>query len=248
MPANRDIRDKYREVIVALARKHGAVASGFEIPRDASLAQCIGYARRFVVGGAHDEPHYRYDRYMRVLQSTYRQHPIHADKVVHIDIGSGPGLFTWVVKDYLRNNLDVRSDLCGYDHAIHMVGLANTIWNLLEEDAIYSCHDDICELISNVEAVADDRCHMLVTLGHVLVQTVDDDSAVGNFARIVATCARIANCLLVAVDAQTGDRPEGFRRACDQLSAALDRRGLTFGIPVMGRSDLAVDVRRASWA
>ena len=243
MPANRDIRDRYTEIIGHLVREHGSAVSGYEISKDATLAQCIGYARRFVVGGARDEPHYRYDRYMRVLQSACRWQPIHAGTVVHVDIGCGPGLFTWVVRDYFRANLPVHVELYGYDHAICMVELATSIWDLLEENANYSCHHDLCELISDVKPVVADACRVLITLGHVLVQTVDDNSAVDDFARIIAMCARIANCLLVAVDAQTGDRPEDFRRAHDQLQAALEQRGLTCSIPVMGRSDMVMSVR-----
>ena len=90
MPTNHDIRERYTEAIRALAKVYGAVPSGYEIPQDATLAQCIGYAQRFIVGRARDEPHYRYNRYMRALEWALRQDPAKGGTVIHVDIGCGP--------------------------------------------------------------------------------------------------------------------------------------------------------------
>ena len=242
MPTNRDIRGRYTEIIGYLAKEHGAAASGYEISKDANLVQCIGYARRFIVGRANDEPHYRYDRYMRVLNSALRRDPVNTGTVVHVDIGCGPGLFTWVVRDYFRARPQIEVDLYGYDHSKEMIRLADYIWDRLEEDVDYMCFHKTKDLLTQIPQIITAPFCMLITLGHVLVQTVDDDSALSNFARIIAKCAPMTNCLVVAVDAQTGNRPDQFRRACDKLEAALTRRGLTVGIPAMGRSDMVTSV------
>ena len=248
MPANRDIRDRYTEIIGHLVREHGSAVSGYEISKDAPLAQCIGYARRFIVGRANDEPHYRYNRYMDLLKPALRQQSAIAGRMVHVDIGCGPGLFMWVVRDCFRPSSKIDVEYYGYDHAKDMARLAKIIWNRLEEGVRYSFYHSIRDLESNMELATADRRNVLVTLGHVLVQTVDNDSALDDFARIIAKCARMANCLVIAVDARTGERPMDFRRALGKLKASLERRGLTISVPPVGASDAVTSVRRTSWA
>ena len=248
MPTNHDIRERYIEAIRALAKVYGAVPSGYEIPQDATLAQCIGYAQLFIVGRARDEPHYRYNRYMRALEWALRQDPAKGGTVIHVDIGCGPGLFTWVVRDYFRDSSEIHVELYGYDHSVRMVELAYAIWNRFDEGMSHSLHHTIPNLLTSVSSVTSDRSRILVTLGHVLVQTVDDDSAISDFARIIAKLAPMANCQLMAVDAQTGSRPDDFHRACSKLSAALERLGLIVGTPSIGRSDMVTSVRVAGRA
>ena len=153
MPTSRDIRDQYRDIIGSLAREHGAAASGYEISRDATLAACIGYSRRFIVGRANDEPHYRYGRYMRVLSSALRRNPVNTGTVVHVDIGCGPGLFTWVVRDYFRASPKIEVDLYGYDHSKEMVRLADYIWERLEEDVDYMCFHKTKDLLAQLSQI-----------------------------------------------------------------------------------------------
>ena len=243
MPTSRDIRGKYREIIRSLAIEHRVVSFDYEVPEDATLSQCIGYANQYVVGLAGSRPHYRYDRYMRVLESMFQQHPVRRGTIVHVDIGCGPGLFTWVVRDHLRDMPNVSVDFYGYDHAQQMVSLARSIWRLLEEGTDYLAYYNIRNLLSSIPRACGDRCTILVTLGHVLIQTVENDSAIGDFARIIAMCAGMANCLVVAVDARSRDRPQELRRACNKLDAALQRCGLTIHIAPMGWSHMVTNVR-----
>ena len=243
MPKRRDIRDRYTKIIGELAREHGSEVSGYEISEDATLAQCIGYAQRFIVGRARDEPHYRYDRYMRVLRSALPQQLSKTRTLIHIDIGCGPGLFTWVVRDYVRRTSTTDVELYGYDYSKQMVKLANIIWNRLGEEECYSCFHSTTDLKHGMRLPRTGKCRVLVTLGHVLVQTVDEASAIGDFARIIAMCTRMANSLVVAVDAQTGNRPEDFRRACNILEGALKQRGMTTVVLSSGRSNMVTHVK-----
>lgn len=248
MPANRNIRYRYRDIIHSLAREHQVLSFDYEVPEDATLPQCIGYANKYIVGLADSRPHYRYDRYMDVLKPALRQQSAIAGRMVHVDIGCGPGLFMWVVRDCFRPSSKIDVEYYGYDHAKDMARLAKIIWNRLEEGVRYSFYHSIRDLESNMELATADRRNVLVTLGHVLVQTVDNDSALDDFARIIAKCARMANCLVIAVDARTGERPMDFRRALGKLKASLERRGLTISVPPVGASDAVTSVRRTSWA
>lgn len=246
MPANRDIRDRYTDAIGAMEAKHRTMGVGHQFPKNTSLAQCIGYARRFVIESPSGDPHYRYDRYMCGLKATLRQYPVSAGTVVHVDIGCGPGLFTWVVRDYFRNIPQVDVELYGYDHAPKMVKLARLIWEYMEECVYYSVHDRIDDLFSTSMPGGPRPSAVLVTLGHVLVQTANDESAMRDFASIIATFARLADCRMVAVDALSGRWPTDFQRACGQLRAALEKLGSIVDIRVVDRSEMRGVVRVAS--
>ena len=226
--------------------KYRAMGVGHQFPKNASLAKCIGYARRFVIESPSGGPHYRYDRYMRRLKATLRQYPVSAGRVVHVDIGCGPGLFTWVVRDYFRNVSQVDVELYGYDHAPEMVKLACLIWEYMDECVYYSVHGRIDDLFSTSMPGGTTPSAVLVTLGHVLVQTADDESAMRDFASIIATFAQLADCRVVAVDALSGRWPKDFQRACGQLRAALEKLGSIVDIRVVGRSEMQGVVRVAS--
>ena len=119
MPENRNIRDRYREIIQVLAKEHGAVVADFKIPKNATLDTCLGYTIKYIVNG--NQKHYRYDRYYRSLKILLRKYPVKRGSIVHVDIGCGPGLFTWVVGDYFRSQSKFKVSSYGYDHAPNMV-------------------------------------------------------------------------------------------------------------------------------
>ena len=202
MSTNRDIRDRYTKVIGKLAKKHRPAFSDHEIAKDASFAQCIGFAQRFIVGKTGDDPHYRYDRYRRALNAALQQHRVSAGTVIHVDIGCGPGLFTWVVMDYFRPKSSVEVVSYGFDHAPKMIKLARWIWKRLDETESYSCHHNIEKITRSASKLKAKRASVIVTFGHVLVQTHDDQAALNNFVDIVASFANTADCCLVAVDGQ----------------------------------------------
>lgn len=236
MPANRNIRDKYREIIQALAKKHGAVVAGFEISKNAELDTCLGYTMKYIVKG--DRQHYRYDRYYRSLKFLLRRYPVKRGSIIHVDLGCGPGLFTWVVSDYFRSQSKIEVSSYGYDHAPNMVRLARLIWKRLELNENYSCQHKLDKLILSIRERKYENLSYLITFGHVLIQTRDDHKALENFADIVGNCVNTAECRMVAVDATMYDRPAKFREGCERLVVAMEKKGLIVDNPHIVESEM----------
>ena len=228
MDQAQDIRDKYLETIRSISADHPTadIESAYLIPADATFAQCLGYTQKYIVGEINDEPHYRYDIYRSALQEI----PFNlenAERLVHVDVGCGPGLFTWVLRDYFRAHSGIALELHGYDHSREMEALATSIWSRLGEDAAYACHYQLDELLSTATLVRPDTCSVLVTFGHVLIQTMDDESAVNDFTTIIETFAALGDCQILAVDARMLWQREAFRKACKNLAVVIKQRGMT---------------------
>ena len=248
MSTNRDIRDKYTKIIGALAKKHGAPASNHEIAREATLAQCIGFTKRFVVGRASDTPHYRYDRYRRVLDESLQRNPINSGNVIHIDVGCGPGLFTWVVVDYFRSKPSINVTSYGYDHAPKMVKLARCIWKRLDETNNYFCYHNVSKVFDSRNQERSNKTTVIVTFGHVLIQTLNNGKAHEKFVDIISSFSTVADCRVIAVDAQKIEWREMFDEAWGQLKSAMERRGLIVDTPCWGWSQLWTTARARSRA
>ena len=217
------IREKYVGVVESIAIRANILssASNYRISAGASRSECIRYALRHVV--RHSKPHYRYDRYRVALSLALHMITSRTDyrgPQLHIDVGCGPGLFTWVVRDWLRHEQFV-VDLYGYDHASEMVNLATEIWTELDESVGSSWHDDADEMLSSTRGISHD--HSLVTFGHVLAQTHDQEHAIQRFGQIISHSVAV-NCLVVAVDAYGASTK--FRIGCDRLKRSLLDYGL----------------------
>lgn len=236
MTKKRNISAKYSVIVRKLAEEHGETGTGFHIGENATLARCIGYTMQYIVGGSH--VHYRYSRYERALSSAIQMHPIREGTLVHVDIACGPGLFSWVVVDYLRSNPLIDISTYGYDRAPNMARLARLIWDGLNEDEIFFCHYKIERLLDLIRKSRDMNPSILITFGHILVQTCGDYEALKYFSRIIAYLARIGECRILAVDATTGDRPERFRVACDRLRTAIEKKGLIVDNPHIVESEM----------
>lgn len=222
------IREKYVDVVETIAKREGIRPVGkppYEIPVSATRSQCLRYALKYVVGP--ERNHYRYNRYCATLRSALRQRDLPskmraAEPLIHIDLGCGPGLFTWVVKDTLRTK-SLPLELYGYDHSKEMVRLASDIWAELGDDAYCSWLDDIGELYSTAFAGGPQYSYSLVTFGHVLAQTHNQKSAIEQFADIINQFLAVG-CLIVAVDAKSA--PKDFRTGCERLNTSLGKLGL----------------------
>lgn len=66
---------------------------------------------------------------------------------------------------------------------------------------------------------------VIVSFGHVLVQTSDQEDAIDSFADILSSILLNSN-LIVAVDAQSDPAIQRFHRSIDRLIEALVTRGL----------------------
>ncbi len=233
MCRNCAIRNKYEGVvnIVSEGYELADVPVEHAIPPNATIEQCLKYTHAYIMGGENNEQHYRFDYYSQALQEM-RFDLETCETLVHIDLGCGPGLFTWVVQDHFRANPHMNLELYGYDHSPNMVDLANSIWDRFEEETHYSCHHSIEELCATALAGRPTPCNVLVTFGYVLVQTIGNQTAIGDFVYVVENVATLGDCRILAVDARSETGRETFREACRDLTDALEQRGLIVGYNV----------------
>ena len=214
------IRDEYINVIKELAQLFGHTQGHYRIPENASIQQCLGYALRYISGNS--TVHYRYDRYRTQLRRSLRAHNdfCRTGTVVHVDIGCGPGLFSWVVHDHF-NDADVKLQLYGYDHATEMVRLAELIQDELESTIrVRFCHE-IPQLLADLPC-GSSRGDVIVTFGHVLVQLANNQQAIEEFAIILEHLTQIGRCLVLAVDAHSYPAP--FQLSYNHLCKVLKTR------------------------
>lgn len=217
-----NIKGKYVAVIDAIAKEYGSNYCHFVVPKDATLAQCIGYAQTYYVEG--DEEHHRYTR-CRNLLKTAMSHVLpntsSRQTLLHIDVGAGPGLYSWVLRDYVRRNYPtINLKLYGYDRAPEMAKLANMIWERLNENVDYSCYHDKNELYAAAMSDSSRSACVVLTLGYVLIQTNKDDS----LKELVSLCKKLSvnlKVFLVAIDAYSGDRPILFADAWSKFVSLL---------------------------
>ncbi len=223
------IRDRYIEIFNQIAKKYGETASSHVVSKDVSLEKSIGYTRKFVV--EHSKEHFRYDYYRYVLSESIKKfHFIHRNKkLIHVDIGCGPGLFSWVVLDYMtayhgRNETNLHFML--YDHARSMVDLADLFWKRLSVTNRMDNYSDVDDIQKRLRARKLSNCDVLVTFGHVLLQTKDNTRSVDDFACIIQNLFPSNSCIVVAVDAYSGESRKKFRDACDNLRSILRKVGV----------------------
>ena len=95
------IRDSYVSTFNVIAQHCGEEPSNAQIRPGDSLKKTIGYTREYVV--QHSKPHFRYEYYHGALSLALAGldfDPANR-RVVHLDIGCGPGVFSWVIYDHM---------------------------------------------------------------------------------------------------------------------------------------------------
>ena len=236
------IRDRYVSVIDRMASRFGRESGDHVILRDATLSRCIDYAARYLYEGDTIE-HYRYKRYMRALEDLVRDYGGRrkTSTIVHVDVGCGPGLFSWVVHDYFRDREpEIAIELYAYDQSPAMVGLADLIWREFETGVHLGATSDLDELISQVMQ-GGPPADVIVSFGHVLVQTSDQEDTIDNFADILS-CIRLDSNLIVAVDAQKDPAIQRFHRSIDRLVETLATHGVELRPKFQGRGSMVAVV------
>ena len=204
---------------------------------DATLSQVAQYTDWYIAdrgGGWYyprpANPRYRYNRYISMLRrfrtSDYRE--------AHVDIGCGPGLFSWAFLDWATNNgigyNDI--DLYGLDHSPAMVELARMIRDkLVRRIADYpnlSYFSNVESVLREVEENHRQGTRYTITLGHVLVQAHAPDN-IRDFTQVITRTVRLRNplnaCRLIAVDA-VGRAPQfaaGWQALLDSLEQSSVR-------------------------
>lgn len=201
----------------------------YVIPETASLEEVLEYTHSYVTNSLFPEnPYYRYNRYREVVDkaldevdSTIRFNPLGSpgNKIICLDLGCGPGLFSWVVHDYLATKRWRRqnAEYIGYDHAENMIKLARLFRKYLSvETYTFDGYSEIDKMLKEMRErdFSDHNC--IVTLGHVLIQA-NNREALENFARAIKGLHPWNSCILVAVDAKSKLKPVFFRALWDLL-------------------------------
>ena len=227
------IRDQYRQAFAAIRDSYGEEGSGWEIDSNVSLKQAIGYTGQYVVG--HERQHFRYDYYHDVMcrvMRDLRYDPVNR-KILCMDLGCGPGLFSWVVQDYMVSRSVRKGDIeiIGYDHAENMVRLSKKFHDCFRRGraARYDWHGSFkIGRLKRVLGSRDFSGHdIIVTLGHVLIQVKDNAHALRDFSGIIRSLSPFGSCIVVAADAYfSHDRRRAFRDSCAILWYALREAGM----------------------
>ena len=159
-------------------------------------------------------------------------------RVVVADIGCGPGIFGWVVHDYFLSSANVDVKLFAVDRCPNMVRLAGALWERMDTRCDLRVHSDWCRIrgdFSNTLRSTGREFTVIVTLGHLLVQIVDDSGSIKDVAQTLADCVSLATasvpcgrCLVIAADAFSGTRQERFECAWERLQVTLaDKHGVS---------------------
>ena len=235
------IKDMYQGIIRDIMAEHGVepVASpGYVVMENTGFADAIQYTNWYVAGGGDSVPHYRYKRYMSKLQSHLQNMPVPANRLAHVDIGCGAGLFSWVFLDWAaQQNIEYgRVSLYGIDHCQAMIDIAEIVrTKLLARIANYPhlhYFRDVNDLITQLTSNHQVGTIYIVTFGHVLIQANTPEN-IRNFARIIAHIVKPnglrARCQLVIVDAFSGSRPAQLEVAKEALRNSLAEMGVRWG-------------------
>lgn len=220
------IRDHYISAIDRMASRFGRESGDHVIPRDATLPRCIDYAACYL-DEIDDDEHYRYNRYMLALTELLTHYGDHrrTPRIVHVDVGCGPGVFSWVVHDYFSvKERGTEIELRAYDSSSEMVRLAGLIWREFDTSVYLDATSDVGELTSRIMQ-GGPPADVIVSFGHVLAQTSDQKDAIDSFADILST-VRLNSNLVVAVGAQRDPAIQRFHRSIDRLTNALVRDGI----------------------
>ena len=103
---------------------------GYEVFEDATMGQCVGYTQKFVIAKEKGSAFNRYDHYREVLDTALDILP-RQETFVHVDVGCGPGLCSWVAHDCSQER-EHPGPLLAFDRAPNMVKLANHLWERME--------------------------------------------------------------------------------------------------------------------
>ena len=235
------IRDQYIPAFEAIKGKYVGVYPGYKIGPNASLEEVIGYTEQHVI--EHTTPHFRYDYYKDVLGEAMRN--LHFDttnrSIFCVDMGCGPGLFSWVVQDYMSSssvkNENIR--MIGYDHAENMILLSEKFHqSFVKRRATkydWCGYSKIDHLKRDLESWDLSGHDIIVTLGHVLIQIKDDERAIREFSEVIRSLYRVKSCIVIAADAfADAQRRRAFRDGWNGFQKALCDAGMNYKFDKFG--------------
>ena len=233
------LRDYYQAVLAEIVRQSNLSVSRAEpvVSATAGWEEAVRHTFWYLVL-ADTRPHYRYKRYKELMDKF----PQRRRRVVHVDLGCGAGLFSWVFLDWAKGHgMDMtRLSLFGLDHCLAMVQLAQEcrkrFLRYLPDYPPLSYHRDIDALCEKLEEDYRDGTDYIVTFGYVLVQVnAQSPRVIRDFTRALSDIMILmkpdSNCDLIAADAD-GRRPEFAKAWADLLSNLREEGIVSKEIPV----------------
>lgn len=224
------LREQYLEICNDLICIFGFESVGHVLSEDASLEECVGYMQEYVVAKG---DHFRFDRYLEMLAHCSEHHgSLSASRkqkrtVVHVDVGTGPGIFHWVMHDCVQQQFRPKNRpkllQFGYDQCPNMLKLAKRIWKEFDLEDKPNYVSDAKQLVKAVRDVST-HAHLIVTFGHVLIQAdeQEDEAEITKLARLCGKLSKSKRTTdVIAVDAYFRDRRDQFKHAEAKLFEEL---------------------------
>ena len=226
------IREHYIESFNQITNKYPWHTSyDHRIPRNITLPEAIGYTNKFIIES--EVEHFRYDYYREFLETALTQVGFEPEKnrIMHLDLGCGPGLFSWVVQDYMLKKYGKNpgdTDLIGYDYAENMIHLAAIFQEHLPVEYNLDGYFEIDGIRNKLKSRDFSDYHILITFGHVLIQVKDSSETIQNFMDIINyNMLPSKSCIVVAVDAYSNEYiRQDFKDACKKFWVALNDIGV----------------------
>lgn len=189
------------------------------LARNASYESAMRYTWRYVGNGlrhSNIDPMYKINKYVAALNAMCSND----DNVVQVDIGSGPGTFTWALLDWIRGDGNIprtNVHVLAYDHCAAINQVAMNVLNnaagalarnsiTVEVDGLLcmiewpgdvkptrvlvELFDDADSLMESVQRQRMAGTHHVVTLGYVLANNYTSPGLLNNICR--ATSVTVA--------------------------------------------------------
>ena len=227
-------QDAIREVMADERVQPLSWRPGFGVSENAELSEVLHYADWYVAGRADREQHHRYNRYLGTLKGYHASEK----PKVHVDIGSGTGLFSWAFLDWATEK-GVAYDqirLYGLDRCQAMLDLAEMIKTKLSKYISnypdLNNYRNVDDMLQNLADSHRSNTDYFVTFGYILIQVWEHSPhSIQDFARIIAHIVRLpaATCNVLTVDAYSGDRPAKLAAAKASLRESVVAMGIQWG-------------------
>ena len=233
-PASR-VQDHYQNVIREIMARYNLKPrySSPIVPANATFERVLVHTDWYVHTND-TRPHYRYRRYLEILNEHLT---VPERRLIHVDIGCGAGVFSWVLLDWAsaKGLKFDRLDLYGFDHCTAMMNLAQEVRGRLAQHIIgypdlnYFCDIGVfCDKLTENHSQGADY---VITLGHALAQTqsnTPDD--IDNYAKVMIHTLELtdsgSNCALVAIDADSARTK--FNEGWISLMNSLTNAGISY--------------------
>ena len=203
----------------------------YELSPSAEMTEVLQYTDWFVAGTGDSREHYRYRRYFETMQHL----PLSQRRQVHVDVGCGVGLFSWVFLDWATGKmLDFkRLRLFGLDQNRTSLDLASRLREKLSlvvpsypKLRYYEKAETLSRNLIKRHLKGSDY---VITFGHVLAQSHSSEE-IRQFTGVIRSALEVmeegCRCTLVAVDARGATW--AFGQGWNQLLSSLNQSDIDY--------------------